>query len=84
MSNITIGQKVIVRSQLTNTFLNGHILSFFRLNDQDVTYMRKKSKIWRNVQSGDRAFYFKATQDPCEKEPRVFVIGYSDLYICAR
>jgi len=87
--DLKCGQKVIVRSQMSGTFLNGRILNFFHLNEGDVKYMRgksqhNKSKAWDSVQSGDRAFYFKALQDAPETEPRVFVLGYSELYICTR
>lgn len=85
MSNLVAGQKIIVKSQLSEKLLSARVMSFFRLNDHDVAYMRGKSKSWENVQSGDRAFYFKTTEeDPSKDEPRVFVIGYSDLYVCAR
>lgn len=83
------GQKVMVRSPVEERYMNARIISFFYLTDDDVSYLRKRHPQWANVQRGDRAFYYsllgvEENDNNIRFDPRIFVIGYDDVYLCTR
>lgn len=83
------GQKIVVKSPFNDNFIGGRIVSFFYLTEDEASYLRKKRPLWAHVQAGDRAFHFDAPElkdDQKERDfnPRIFVLGYDEMYLCMR
>ncbi len=85
---LTCGQKVMLQASNDGGFINGRICGFFHLTEDDVQWLRHKSPIWAHVRAGDRAFHYNINNETPSKErdftPRVFVLGYADVYLCMR
>lgn len=85
------GQKIVVRSPFNDNFVGGRIVSFFYLTEDDAVYFRKKCDKWAHVRAGDRAFHYDVPSAAngnlgkySDYNPRVFIIGYDDIYLCVR
>lgn len=83
---LVCGQKVVVREPETKAYINGRILSFFYLTDDDVQWLRRRNPIWAHVRPGDRAFNYYEIDVSERKDltTRVFVLGYEEIYLCMR
>jgi hypothetical protein len=83
---LVCGQKVVVREPDTKTYINGQIMSFFYLTEDDVQWLRRRNPIWAHVRTGDRAFHYHELSNDAKRDftTRVFVLGYEEIYLCMR
>lgn len=82
---LTCGQKVMVQAPDQDNYINGRIRCFFYLTEDDANFLRRRSPVWEHVRVGDRAFHYDVFGDTAnDYTPRIFVIGYADMYLCVR